>query len=949
MRVLVILFSVLSLLSSRAQTSSPNKTRTGNIDYTQYDQLMSAIAYAPDKIKAASRLLEVSDALFTPEDEEYFNTRKMVAVFYETAYDLHRAIELTQQAIEAFEKHYPFFNRGYATVTAEYAAYAYLDLARYQRTLNLFEKAISYLENKRTILEGSSAYYIRQQFYSEYAQSLLGAEQYADAIKVALQLKELTESGSLSIKMQSSDEIFKINVTDPPEVQEQLKKAKEQYEKSMKQSQESVLSGQRMSYYNVLAQAYFKQYKYAECVPYMKSMADEMEKIMDYTRQAMRQSQEQMGTYSFPDSVKTMIAESREYIARMSDIGGSSSLLVIAASKSNQKPLASQYATGQMDKAILYQMNNQFPHAEQQYQMAFKSMKELSKNKFTAKAGDQMRKGFLPLYLNLQVQSDKLENAYVESKNIILEEEETLKKNFQFFSESEKKEFFKAYNQKLERFYSLLFLMTEKNNNRTGEILDKILQTKGVILDVTREQEKLLKKIKDKTTLAQISQIRRLRDKLAGLYQLSLKAPSTSISDSINRASVRINELERNVNEKLGTVPNLLKPVSWKEIQAKLKPDEVYLEILRLNRDNFTFDKPLTQYWAFALVPGAANPTLFKISEGEAFEGRSLKNYQNRIRNQLEDSDSYNTYWVNIAEQTGAAGKVIFSGDGVYHMINPLTLKNLKTGKYLLNEISLTRVSTGRDFLNSTSLKVTNLEIALIGNPTFDMSRKGTQNLYLGNEFDPVQNDGSAVRSGMAQLPGTQKEVESIQAMAVKKGMRTSILSGNQATESEVKNLKNKQILHIATHGEFDQLSKADSYLKAKLIFAGAADAQPFSMSDYAKYEDGFLTAYEVTQLDLLQTNLVVLSACETGAGELQSGEGVWGLQRAFQLAGAKTVMGSLWKISDEATVTFMEAFYRKYLNGSGINTSYMEGMEAAREIYPHPYYWGAFTLTGAN
>ena len=120
-------------------------------------------------------------------------------------------------------------------------------------------------------------------------------------------------------------------------------------------------------------------------------------------------------------------------------------------------------------------------------------------------------------------------------------------------------------------------------------------------------------------------------------------------------------------------------------------------------------------------------------------------------------------------------------------------------------------------------------------------------------------------------------------------------------------------------------------------------------MSDYAKFEDGFLTAYEVTQLELSLTNLVVLSACETGTGEIQSGEGVWGLQRAFQLAGAKTVMGSLWKISDEATVTFMEAFYKKYFTGAGINASYTAAMQATMAEYPHPYYWGAFTLTGLN
>ena len=133
------------------------------------------------------------------------------------------------------------------------------------------------------------------------------------------------------------------------------------------------------------------------------------------------------------------------------------------------------------------------------------------------------------------------------------------------------------------------------------------------------------------------------------------------------------------------------------------------------------------------------------------------------------------------------------------------------------------------------------------------------------------------------------------------------------------------------------------------MILAGAADSEPLSVSDYALYEDGFLTAYEVTQLDLPETRLVVLSACETGLGEIQSGEGVWGLQRAFQLAGARSVMGSLWKISDEATVTFMDAFYEQYLRTQNISHAYQHAMQITRQEYPQPYYWGAFTLIGAN
>jgi CHAT domain-containing protein len=173
------------------------------------------------------------------------------------------------------------------------------------------------------------------------------------------------------------------------------------------------------------------------------------------------------------------------------------------------------------------------------------------------------------------------------------------------------------------------------------------------------------------------------------------------------------------------------------------------------------------------------------------------------------------------------------------------------------------------------------------------------------------------------------------------------VLKGNEASEINVKRINSPGVLHLATHGSFDGLATADPYLQSKLILAGADDAEPFSLEDYEQYEDGYLTAYEVTQMNLTDTRLVVLSACETGVGEIQSGEGVWGLQRAFQMAGSQNVLGSLWKISDEATAVFMDSFYKSFYKGASIRSSYFSAMASTKEKYPHPYYWGAFVLTG--
>ena len=111
--------------------------------------------------------------------------------------------------------------------------------------------------------------------------------------------------------------------------------------------------------------------------------------------------------------------------------------------------------------------------------------------------------------------------------------------------------------------------------------------------------------------------------------------------------------------------------------------------------------------------------------------------------------------------------------------------------------------------------------------------------------------------------------------------------------------------------------------------------------------EDGLLTAEDVAGLNLLDTELVVLSACETGLGKVHAGEGVFGLRRAFVLAGAKTLVMSLWKVPDETTRRLMLDFYRRLLAGASRAEALRQAQLAVRKDHPYPFHWGAFILQG--
>jgi CHAT domain-containing protein len=200
------------------------------------------------------------------------------------------------------------------------------------------------------------------------------------------------------------------------------------------------------------------------------------------------------------------------------------------------------------------------------------------------------------------------------------------------------------------------------------------------------------------------------------------------------------------------------------------------------------------------------------------------------------------------------------------------------------------------------------------------------------------------------RLPGTAVEAHAIAGLL--KG--STVLTGDAATETAIKSVAAPRVLHIATHGFFlaDQdLSAAttgrvagleDPMLRSGLVFAGANVGRSGT-------DDGVLTAFEAAGLILSGTQLVVLSACETGVGEVMNGEGVFGLRRAFMVAGTETLVMSLWQVEDTATQQLMTEFYRRLSNGQGR----AEALRQASLILMrdpsrrHPFFWGSFIASG--
>jgi CHAT domain-containing protein len=172
--------------------------------------------------------------------------------------------------------------------------------------------------------------------------------------------------------------------------------------------------------------------------------------------------------------------------------------------------------------------------------------------------------------------------------------------------------------------------------------------------------------------------------------------------------------------------------------------------------------------------------------------------------------------------------------------------------------------------------------------------------------------------------------------------------------------VKSPDILHIATHGFFfpdpeqnadnrlgedNALRWSDNPLLRSGLALASANAAWTGQSAPGRFEDGIATAYEISHINLSNTKLAVLSACQTGLGDIKGSEGVYGLQRAFKMAGVDYLLVSLWQVPDQETAEFMEAFYSAWLGGKTIHQAFAKAQKKMRKKYRDVYKWGAWVL----
>ena len=518
-----------------------------------------------------------------------------------------------------------------------------------------------------------------------------------------------------------------------------------------------------------------------------------------------------------------------------------------------------------------------------------------------------------------------------------------------------------------------LHLQAAPNSPEAAQLaLTTLLRRKGRILDAgTNSQQALRQNLtpEDQATLAQLTTVHQ------ELADLVFNAPANVSAENyqarIARLEAEANELEATLARRSAAFRAESEPIEIATVQDRIPANGVLVEFVRYSPFDVAaeFRWGEARYAAYLLFPDGR---IGAVDLGNAAEiDAAVQAFSGDLRTAALPATRAN-------EEEGSASQLIsalifdpiapYLTDREHLLISPdsqlnrIPFEALQTGAggdYLVQHYQISYLNSGRDLLKFETIAPSTAPALVLANPDYDSTEAANT---VASEDHRRSAELSQLQVG--PLPGTAAEAEAIAPLLP----NATVLTEDEATENVLKAAQAPRILHIATHGFFlpnversgepeswlatrssdNPLAAVDISIENPLLRSGLALAG-FNARQSGS-EDGVLTALEVANLNLFGTQLVVLSACETGLGDIVNGDGVYGLRRSFAIAGAESQLMSLWLVSDDGTQALMARYYEKLVSGMGRSEALRETqleMIAEDGRYSHPYYWASFILAG--
>ena len=540
-------------------------------------------------------------------------------------------------------------------------------------------------------------------------------------------------------------------------------------------------------------------------------------------------------------------------------------------------------------------------------------------------------------------------------------------RNFSFLSEQQRIVYWNKNAGSFELTYSLSWHYPVPESNALN--YDNALFSKGLLLRTTNAIRDSIYSSGDNALIAQFEELGRMRQQISALrqsggneaYTQSLEQQAEALDKSLTQSSAAFREFQADL------------ALGWQDVRDSLRSNEAAIEFVsfRIYDQKWT---NITQYAAMVLRPGMDAPAWVPLCEegtlAELFGMLSKKEPQEQARILYDEHGPalYDAIWRPLESYLEGVTAVYYSPSGLLHKV---AFSAVPAGNSRLIDVyDLNLVSSTREVAHRQSNAAQLPRSAVVyGGLLYDLNEE-----RMRQEALAYQNQGTWISSTVPMnttrggtwnyLYHTSTESTSIYRQLTGGNISAVLYNAARGNKESFKSLDGKKtgILHLATHGFFlDDIAEnheererlqrlgggnsavENPLMRSGLILAGGNNA--WGGNPVEGIENGILFADDVARMNLLGTELVVLSACETGLGEVTNGEGVFGLQRAFKLAGTQTLVMSLWEVADRASSELMASFYQYWLSGMGKQEAFKEAQRQIRRRYPEPYFWAAFVM----
>ncbi|WP_374111898.1 CHAT domain-containing protein [Phormidium yuhuli] len=558
-------------------------------------------------------------------------------------------------------------------------------------------------------------------------------------------------------------------------------------------------------------------------------------------------------------------------------------------------------------------------------------------------------------------------------------QETNLAQNLAIGSEARKQAYIATLSGRTHQTLSLHLQDAPDHPQAARLALTTVLRRKGRILDAVTETQQLLRDNLSPELAPLLDEYTNAQTQLATRLYAGLGDQDPDLYRSeIETLRQQVEQLENDLSRRSAEFRVATEPVEIEAVQALIPNDAALVELVQYHPTNWSEGRRETSRYAAYILHASGDPQWVDLGDANTIDNAAfaflnatrVPNSEQRVQTtgrQLDD-----LLMAPIRPLLGDATHLLLSPDGQLNLI-PFAALVDEDNRYLVESYQLTHLTTGRDLLRLQNPRPSRQPPVLFANPNYDDADTSAVMQLAQATRGESQRSMEIKDLQFGELPGTQREVEAIAPLLD----NPIVLTEAEATENALKQVQAPSILHLATHGfflqdvEFVPPQPLRDFTRGDVIVV--TDAQPgqfapppsnrptssenpllrsglalagFNSRD-SEGEDGVLTALEVVGLDLRGTRLVVMSACETGVGDVANGEGVYGLRRAFVMAGAESQLMSLWKVADEETADLMGDYYQRLLAGEGRS-------EALREVQldwlsrgAHPYYWASFLFSG--